>query len=240
MRFLSKPNETGRTDMVQTALHEAARYEAETAAPEDLVVRALARHGRSGNRCDVSRLAPALLASACGMVILIGCGFWLHRSQPLVTGHSLPGRTTAVRTKPNTVAPVSIEATYVDIGPALLPPIGTAEFLISAGPLRHRHRRTHQVSLPHPHPSLVQNSPLPPTTNRSASVWTTETVEREVVTQTLTPVWVAHTDPETATITMTPALFQLALQPNDDADPAAAEVRAALILVQFEQEKTHP
>ena len=58
--------------------------------------------------------------------------------------------------------------------------------------------------------------------------------------QTLTPVWVAHTDPETAIVTMTPALFQLALQPADDADPTAAQIGATLIPVRFEQEVTQP
>lgn len=239
MRFPSEPNETGRTDAVHSALHEAARYESETVAPEDLVARALARHGRVGSRCGQPRLAPALLASACGLALLIGVGFWLHGAHLQFGRQSLPGPTAAVRPKPDTLATVLTAGAPIDIEPALLPPINTAKFLVSAGPFRHRHWRPRQGFLRHPHPSLAQNSALPTPSNRSAGVWTTETVEREVVMQTLTPVWVAHADPETATITLTPALFQLALQPNDDADPAAAEVRAALILVQFEQEKTH-
>jgi len=237
MRFPSEPNETGRTEVVHTALHEAARYESETTAPEDLVARALARHGRSGSRCGRSRLAPALFASACGLVLLIGIGLRLHGTHPQSGSRHLPGSASDVRLRPDEVA--STRDTPIDVGPALLPSIDMTKFLVSAGALRHRHGGARQRFLRHRHPSLAQNSALRASANRSVGVWTTETVEREVVMQTLTPVWVAHADPETATITVTPALFQLALQP-DDADPTASQIGAAIIPVRFEQEKTQP
>ncbi|MCW3055073.1 MAG: hypothetical protein JWN14_4243 [Chthonomonadales bacterium] len=240
MRFPSEPNETGRTEVVQTALHEAARYESDTAAPKDLVARALARHGRSGSRCGRSRPAPALLASACGLILLMGIGFWLHGTHFQSESPHLPGSASAVRTKLDSVAPVSMAGVSIDLGPALLPPIETAKFLVSNGRSLHRVRGVRHGRRPRLHSSLAQNSALPLPPNRSAGVWTTETVEREVVMQTLTPVWVAHADPETATITVTPALFQLALQPDDDADPTATQIGATLIPVRFEQENTHP
>jgi len=240
MRFPSEPNETGRTEVVHTALHEAARYESETTAPEDLVARALARHGRSGSRCGRSRLAPALFASACGLVLLTGIGFRLHGShRPFGIGN-LPESTATVRTKPDAVTSVSTAGVPSDPGSALLPPIETAKFLVSNGRFLPRYRRERHGRRPRLHSSLAQNSALPPRPNRTAGVWTTETVEREVVMQTLTPVWVAHADSETATITVTPALFQLAIQPDDDADPTASQIGAALIPVRLEQEKTQP
>ena len=214
MNFPSEPNETERTDFVHAALHEAARYEAETEAPNDLVSAALARHHRSGRACGQRRPVPVLVAASFGVVLLAGAGMWLHMPHRLSQERPKTGPPLAFQPEPKAVLPDTAMRPRIGIVPALLPPMETAKWFGSAGSSQPRHR----IARHHVHRRkrllVADNHTLTTETNAVHSVWTTETVHCEIVTQTLTPVWIAHADPETATIVLTPALFQLALQPT--------------------------
>ena len=240
MNFPSEPNETERTDFVHAVLHEAARYEAETQAPNDLVTAALARHNRSGRGCRQRRPVPVLVAATCGLVLPAVVGLWLRLPHRLAGERQQNGPTTALQSKQKPVLRNTPALPPIDIAPALLPPIDPIRWLVSTGATRHRHRiARHKVYRRHPL-LVTDNRPLTTETNAVHSVWTTETVHCEVVTRTLTPVWIAHADPDTATVVLTPALFQLALQPDNPDDPTETQVSASLIPIRFEQEKDRP
>ena len=240
MKFPSKPNETERTVCVHAALQEAARYESETAAPASLIAEALARHERSGRNCGRRQPLPLFVASACGLVLLAGIGLWLHMPHRHSKDLPVTGSAAAIPPKPKAGLPYSPALPRLDTAPVLLPPIDMAGWLVSAGHIRHKHWVAHHELRRPLRLSQAQNKPLPARPNCAASVWTTETVHYEVITQTLTPVWVAQVDPAAAAVVLTPALFQLALQPDDASDSAEAQVSAALIPVRFEQENPKP
>ena len=86
----------------------------------------------------------------------------------------------------------------------------------------------------------MRSSLLPKQTAGVVSVWKTETVRCEVITQTVTPVWVAQADPSTFTVVLAPAFLQISLQPDNTSDSTEAHVSAALIPVRFEQENPQP
>lgn len=240
MKIPSEPNETERTGFVHAALQEAARYEAETVAPNDLVADALARSARSGRRYGQTRLIPGLVASTCGVVLLAGAILWPR------TPHGLPGedpapKALATLSPDKKVALPDLSApTRFDSVQSALSPIDLGLFAIPAAQPRPRHRIVrHKTHLRRRTP-LAPIPPAPIRTAGATGMWRTETVHCEVITRTITPVWVAQADPSTATIVLTPALFQLALQPDDLANPNASPVAATLIPVSFEQENTQP
>ena len=252
MKIPSESNETGRTGPLYVALHEAARYEAETGAPADLVVEAMARYRRSGSRCSQMRLLrPGLVASACGLVLLLGVTLWSRIPPRLAANFADSG--------PKAVRPAAIKSDVPDlsrlpllaIARSLLPSIDAAmceaspELPCRQHPLVHRAMRTHPRFLQaqnrlYPYARQAQNRPCPAQTQPTAGLWTKEIVQREVITQTVTSVWVAQSDSATASIILTPALFQLALQPEDGSDATDAPVAATLIPVSLEQENNQP
>jgi hypothetical protein len=240
MKFPSEPNETQRTGFVRAVLQEAARYETETGAPNDLVTGALARHNRSGKRCQERRTVPVLVAATCGLALLAGAGLWLRTSHRAFDGHPAPDADTVFQSEQKRAVAERSALPRIDIASVLLEPIDMARSLVFSGGLRPLHRAARHY-LRHRQLLLAAHIHPPSTpTNPSPSVWTTETVHCEVITQTVTPVWVAQADPETATIVLTPALFQVALEPDDASDPTETQVSAALIPVRFEQENTQP
>ena len=86
----------------------------------------------------------------------------------------------------------------------------------------------------------MRSSLLPKQTAGVVSVWKTETVRCEVITQTVTPVWVAQADPSTFTVVLAPAFLQISLQQDNTPDSTEAHVSAALIPVRLEQENPQP
>jgi hypothetical protein len=237
MKIPSEPKAPNSTGFVEAALQEAARYESDTVAPDSLVIGALARHGLA---CSRSLLLPRLVASACGLALLLGVTLWLRAPhRPLKTGVA-PDPITAFHPSnkpllPDTSAPRPRELVRATLSPAV-------SGLYKVPILHWRHRRhvaRHYTQ--HPHRRLLaRNNPLPTPMRRSNGMWKTETVRCEVITQTATPVWIAQRDPETAAILLAPALFQLTLQPDDVSNPTEAHIAAALIPVRFEQENTRP
>ncbi len=249
MKFPSEPNETERTGLVRAALQEAARYETETVAPVNLVTNALARHNRSGRGCDQRRPTPVLVAATCGL-FLLGGALWLRMPHRLSLGEAVPNSAMAFLSRQKSVLPDSLALPRIDLSPAFLAQIDLARLTASTERFRERSRNTHHSERHRRSGFLAQspsgsNSSAPRSLSGHKSpahcVWTTETVHSEIITQALTPVWVAQTDPVTATIVLTPALFQLALQSDDDAaDSTTALVAATLIPIRFEQEKEQP
>lgn len=245
MKITSEPNSVNKSGFVQAALYEAARYESETVVPDDLVTGALARHERSSRRCGRSRLVPVLITSACGLVLVLGAALWLRMPSRLPDDNFLSGRVTAMRSANKAPLPDLSALPTLDLIRSILPPISAETFAgMFKGPiaqLRSRHwivrHTTHRQKRFH----LVHNASAPPTkVNCSPGIWTTETVHREVITETLTPVWVAQPDPTNAAIVLTPALFAVSLQPDSGSDPTQAEVSATLIPVRYEQENIQP
>ncbi len=237
MKIPSEPKAPNSTGFVEAALQEAARYESDTVAPDSLVVGALARQGLS---CRRSLLLPRLVASACGLALLLGVSLWLRSPhRPLKTGVA-PDPITAVHPSNKPLLPDTSAPRPRDMVRAILPPAGSGLVKVPILPWRHRrHVARHYPQ--HPHRRLLaRNNPLPTTTRRSNGIWKTETVHCEVITQTATPVWIAQRDPETAAILLAPALFQLTLQPDDASNPAEAHIAATLIPVRFEQEDIRP
>jgi hypothetical protein len=240
MKIPSEPNETQRTGFVRAVLQEAARYETETGVPDDLVTGALERHNRSGKRCQERRPVPILVAATCGLALLAGAGLWLRTSHRASVGWPAPDTDTAFQSEQKTAVVEGSALPPIDIASVFLAPLDMARSLVFSGGLRPLHRAARHY-LHHRQRLLAARShPLSTPTNPSHSVWTTETVHREVITQTVTPVWVAQADPETSTIVLTPALFQVALESDDASDPTETQVSAALIPVRFEQENTQP
>ena len=240
MKIPSEPNETEQTGFVRAALHEAARYEPDTVAPNDLVTGALARHAGSGRRCGQTRLVPGLAALALGMAFLANVLLWPRTPQGRSGGDPGPVSSTAPIPGKKVAVPEMSASARLDIVQTILPPIDLSLFAVPAGPLRHRHRLARHNTHLRPHTYTAPIQPSPVGMAAANSMWSTETVHREVITRTITPVWVAHTNPDTATIVLTPALFQLALQPDDIADTTASPVAATLIPVRFEQENNQP
>jgi hypothetical protein len=224
---------------MHAVLQEAARYEPETSVPGDLVRAALAQHDRFGRRCDERRPVPLLVAGACGLALLVSGGLWLRLPRHRFAGFPTSAPVTAFLSGQKVAASPSFPLPGIDFTPALLPPIDMTNFLPArplAPPARiARHFRRHGQRI-----AASQIHPAPSKTLPTHSVWTTETVHTELVTQTVTPVWVAQADPETSTVILTPALFQLALQPDNPSDPTETEVSAALIPVRFAQENPQP
>lgn len=240
MKIPSEPNETEHTGFVRAALHEAARYESETAAPNDLVAGALARHARSGRRCGQTRLVPGLAASALGVAFLVSVLLCPRTHQGRLGEDPAPGPLTAKTPGKKVVLPDLSASARLDMVRSRFPPIDWIRFTVDAGQPRHRHRIARHKPHLRPRTPLAPIPPSPVRTAAVTSMWSTETVHREIITRTITPVWVAYSDPSTATIVLTPALFQLALQPDDIADATASQVAATLIPVRFEQENTQP
>jgi hypothetical protein len=243
MKFPSDSNETHRTDVVRAALCEAARYEPEAPTPDDLVVRALARQERSGGRCGRSRLVPALAFSACGLVLLAGLALRSRKPHQPVTAESaeayaadtgkkrLVAQATPYRHTATVQNPVAWEQ---DVVRSLLPPLNVERFVLPAGHASARHRVAHHRMCQPQRRLWAGNTRAAPRIHHTNSLWTTEIVQRVVVTETVTPIWIAKTDPVTATVVVTPALFQLSLQPDDAADTGTSQVAATIIPVSFE------
>ncbi|MCW3097812.1 MAG: hypothetical protein JWL77_3430 [Chthonomonadaceae bacterium] len=240
MKFPSEPNEMQRIGFVSAVLQEAARYETETGPPDDLITEAMARHNRSGKRCQERRPVPVLVAATCGLALLAGAGLWLRTSHRASAGHPAPDADTAFRSEQKTVVAEGSTLPHLDLASILLAPVDSARSLTSLGGLQPLRRAARHYLHDRQRMPAARSHPLSTPTNPSHSVWTTETVHREVITQTVTPVWVARADPETSTIVLTPALFQVALEPDDASDPTETQVSATLIPVRFEQENTQP
>lgn len=236
MRFPSDPPETERNAFVRSALQEAARYEAETPAPEHLAVRALARHERAGRPCGQTRLVPRLAASAAVLLLLTSAAIRMQQtSQSALNEPRDSGQTYGKREVQQAMLP------DLDLSAVTLPAITPDRLATFAGTAGGRHRFSRHAKLPRRRHSYAPAPPPERSELASAnSMWKTETVQCQVITQAVTPVWVAQADPETATITVTPALFQIALQPADDADSNASPVAATLIPVRLEQENSQP
>lgn len=236
MRLPSDSDPTRRTEFVRAALREAAQYEAESAPPENLVSAALTRHERAGRDCGRIRIMPARVALACGLVLTTAIVVRLSLPQDSAS----TGRKTAAKAEVSVPAKnglqVAVKTDRIDPAFFVLSSLDLSRRALSSGSAVGRRRlamsraRRHYTARP-PYRATHPAS--------AASVWRTETVQCEVVTQTVTPVWIAQPDPETATVVLTPALLQMVVQP-DASENDVPPVQTALIPVRLEQENNQP